>query len=278
MAAPTHESDVFRGHKLKATIRAITSRRVEDSIYPLKPLSKLSFVQAWIEDVAHQDALSPDEPLEIANCCLDCPQNLTVYEKTVSNIPMQSQTAAAGSTYGCTYHGCMLRFETPVLLRKHKREGHRKDNTLNHSQDLSLTERVASGVTSSQDEPHRCDRLNPSTGKACNTIFSRSYDLERHQITIHNLNTKWIRCSFCTEEKLFSRADALTRHIRVCHPNMSMEIDKPTKLLNHEGKGTLPSLSTGRDPNSLPGNPSASAQRKPIACHSCQKRMVSRDP
>ncbi|TDZ28221.1 Transcriptional regulator RPN4 [Colletotrichum spinosum] len=133
--------------------------------------------------------------------------------------------AADSGTYTCTYHGCTLRFETPALLQKHKREGHRQ------AQSLGGSGRVDSGVPSptmllnSQAGPHRCDRINPSTGKSCNTIFSRPYDLTRHEDTIHNARKQKVRCDLCTEEKTFSRADALTRHYRVCHP----DVDFPGK-------------------------------------------------
>jgi hypothetical protein len=127
-------------------------------------------------------------------------------------------SGAEGGTYTCTYHGCTLRFETPALLQKHKREGHRQ------AQGLTGPRRVdnglSAGVINSQAGPHRCDRINPSTGKPCSTIFSRPYDLTRHEDTIHNARKQKVRCSLCTEEKTFSRADALTRHFRVCHPDV----------------------------------------------------------
>ncbi|KAI1366392.1 hypothetical protein F5Y08DRAFT_137561 [Xylaria arbuscula] len=135
------------------------------------------------------------------------------------------RTAADGGTYTCTYHGCTLRFETPALLQKHKREGHRQANTLNHLRNSGMIGQAPSSVTNSQAGPHRCDRINPSTGKPCNTIFSRPYDLTRHEDTIHNAKKQKMRCDICTEEKLFSRADALTRHYRVCHP----EVEAPGK-------------------------------------------------
>ena len=131
-----------------------------------------------------------------------------------------NRVGAEGGTYTCTYHGCTLRFETPALLQKHKREGHRQ------TQGLGLPTRQDGGMTSSlinsQAGPHRCDRINPSTGKPCGTIFSRPYDLTRHEDTIHNARKQKVRCDLCTEEKTFSRADALTRHYRVCHPDMEL--------------------------------------------------------
>ncbi|PHH83154.1 hypothetical protein CDD82_3319 [Ophiocordyceps australis] len=123
-----------------------------------------------------------------------------------------------GGTYTCTYHGCTMRFETPWLLQKHKREGHRQPQGLvPNSRDVS-----AAVVFNTQAGPHRCDRINPSTGKSCNTVFSRPYDLTRHEDTIHNARKQKVRCDLCSEDKTFSRADALTRHYRVCHPDVAL--------------------------------------------------------
>lgn len=128
---------------------------------------------------------------------------------------------ADSGTYTCTYHGCTLRFETPALLQKHKREGHRQAHGLVAPRSHELGG-MTSSLLNSQAGPHRCDRINPSTGKPCNTIFSRPYDLTRHEDTIHNARKQKVRCDLCTEEKTFSRADALTRHYRVCHPDMEL--------------------------------------------------------
>jgi hypothetical protein len=130
-------------------------------------------------------------------------------------------TAAEGGTYTCTYHGCTLRFETPALLQKHKREGHRQTQGLGAPRPHELVG-MTSNLLNSQAGPHRCDRINPGTGKPCNTVFSRPYDLTRHEDTIHNARKQKVRCNLCTEEKTFSRADALTRHYRVCHPDMEL--------------------------------------------------------
>ncbi|CAK7229064.1 hypothetical protein SBRCBS47491_007119 [Sporothrix bragantina] len=123
-----------------------------------------------------------------------------------------------GGTYTCTYHGCTQRFETPALLQKHKREGHRQANALAGARRPETN--TSQSLLNSQAGPHRCERINPSTGKPCNTIFSRPYDLTRHEDTIHNGRKQKVRCNLCTEEKTFSRADALTRHFRVCHPEV----------------------------------------------------------
>lgn len=125
---------------------------------------------------------------------------------------------ADAGTYTCTYHGCTQRFETPLLLQKHKREGHRQSQGSCSSIDAGITP----GLLNTQAGPHRCDRVNPSTGKSCNTVFSRPYDLTRHEDTIHNARKQKVRCDLCAEEKTFSRADALTRHYRVCHPDVDL--------------------------------------------------------
>jgi hypothetical protein len=131
-------------------------------------------------------------------------------------------TAADGGTYTCTYHGCTLRFDTPALLQKHKREGHRNAHGLaapRRPEPVS-SPGMTSNLLNSQAGPHKCDRINPSTGKPCNIQFSRPYDLTRHEDTIHNARKQKVRCNLCTDEKTFSRADALTRHYRVCHPHV----------------------------------------------------------
>lgn len=130
-----------------------------------------------------------------------------------------TNTSSEGGTYTCTYHGCSLRFESPSKLQRHKREAHRQTTPGGHliTRDTSLR--------NSQAGPHKCERINPSTGKPCNSIFSRPYDLTRHEDTIHNARKQKVRCHLCTEEKTFSRNDALTRHMRVVHP----EVDWPGK-------------------------------------------------
>jgi hypothetical protein len=139
-------------------------------------------------------------------------------------------TRADGGTYTCTYHGCALRFETPALLQKHKREGHRQAHGLNGARRPEAVG-MTSTLLNTQSGPHRCDRINPSTGKPCNTVFSRPYDLTRHEDTIHNARKQKVRCDLCTDEKTFSRADALTRHYRVCHP----DVDFPGKQRRRGG-------------------------------------------
>ncbi|KAL8387434.1 hypothetical protein RB595_009907 [Gaeumannomyces hyphopodioides] len=145
----------------------------------------------------------------------------------VNNPQRPANTRADGGTYSCTYHGCTLRFETPALLQKHKREGHRQGLGANGRKPDGDGAMVGQGLTSSllntQQGPHRCDRINPSTNKPCATIFSRPYDLTRHEDTIHNGRKQKVRCQICTgEEKTFSRADALTRHYRVVHPDLEV--------------------------------------------------------
>lgn len=123
-----------------------------------------------------------------------------------------ADTSSDAGTYSCTYHGCPQRFDTPAKLQRHKREGHRQHEATNAI--------ATQALRNSQAGPHRCDRINPSTGKPCNSIFSRPYDLTRHEDTIHNARKQKVRCHLCTEEKTFSRNDALTRHMRVVHPDV----------------------------------------------------------
>lgn len=131
-------------------------------------------------------------------------------------------TMADTGTYTCTYHGCQERFTSPTLLQKHKREDHRSTapGTLVGSASPGLGGRSQQVAAMTQAGPHRCDRINPQTGKPCNSVFSRPYDLTRHEDTIHNRAKAKVQCHLCTEEKSFSRNDALTRHMKVVHPTV----------------------------------------------------------
>ena len=164
--------------------------------------------EATMKSFASQDSNSSSTPSE------DPPQRPT------------STTADTG-TYTCTYHGCSLRFETPAKLQKHKRDGHRP-TTPSSAASASTS---AADTRNSQAGPHKCERTNPSTGKPCNSLFSRPYDLTRHEDTIHNARKQKARCQLCVEEKTFSRNDALTRHMRVVHP----EVDFPGKAKRKGG-------------------------------------------
>ena len=70
----------------------------------------------------------------------------------------------------------------------------------------------------SKNGPWVCDVVNSKTGAVCNKRFSRSYDLVRHQDTIHAKVRKTFKCHLCGDKsKTFSRTDALSRHLRVKH-------------------------------------------------------------
>jgi len=125
------------------------------------------------------------------------------------------RTGSLSGPYPCSLPGCIQRFQTPAKLQKHKREFHRQ---------ITPQASAHGGMTSNahipkshQPGPHQCLRINPTTGKPCNTIFSRPYDLTRHEDTIHNTNREKARCEICNDEKTFSRQDALTRHKKVKH-------------------------------------------------------------
>lgn len=223
------------------------------------PQSQFSFAPASVPGAFH--GLSPNTFTSTPNMTANAeetpefPAHLTSMESSASEAPPQSSnnsnhaditsrpsaTLADTGTYTCTYHGCTQRFETPQKLQRHKREAHRQNvQQQQTSHPPAHTPGVGSGMTSaallarnSQAGPHKCERMNPTTGKPCNTIFSRPYDLTRHEDTIHNVRKQKVRCALCQEEKTFSRNDALTRHMRVVHP----DVDFPGKHRKRGGRG-----------------------------------------
>lgn len=167
--------------------------------------------------------VSRRQPSNLSNATEDFPATLVSMESSSSEYAAEPSdnkkpvgALADTGTYTCTYHGCSLRFDTPAKLQRHKREGHRSSaSVIGGGDENGMTSQAQ---RNSQAGPHKCERINPSTGKPCNTIFSRPYDLTRHEDTIHNARKQKVHCPICTEEKTFSRNDALTRHMRVVHP------------------------------------------------------------
>ena len=152
-------------------------------------------------------------------------------------------TSAGSGTYTCVSTDCHARFDTSAKLQKHRRENHRNSpnaattpTTPSSATTPSYNQQAAANNVSrnNQPGPHKCEKINPSTGKPCNTVFSRSYDLTRHEDTIHNNRKQKVRCHMCTEEKTFSRNDALTRHMRVVHPDVDFP-GKTRRGRNNEG-------------------------------------------
>lgn len=73
----------------------------------------------------------------------------------------------------------------------------------------------------SEGRVHLCEHVD-SSGSPCGKVFSRPYDLIRHQDTIHAAVRKTYKCEHCGDDsKTFSRMDALSRHIRVKHSKES---------------------------------------------------------
>jgi hypothetical protein len=197
----------------------------------LEPSSSFNFVTPSLQNNTQGQSLSstsqyrsaPSNMLSAVDQTPEFPAHLTSMESSASEAePPNSQSSerflhkptssgADSGTYSCTYHGCSQRFETPQKLQKHKREGHRNANVAAAMTSAAILER------NSQAGPHKCERINPTTGKPCNTVFSRPYDLTRHEDTIHNVRKQKVRCALCVEEKTFSRNDALTRHMVRIH-------------------------------------------------------------
>lgn len=221
---PSAASDLDDSASQQSFGSMATSRRDSSTYSGSQPTSGFTFAPSSVPggiQVPQQYPFVPQprrEPSNISAATPDFPSTLTSMESSSSDytpdIKKPSSTLADSGTYTCTYHGCTLRFETPQKLQKHKREGHRQSVGHSGSPESGMTSAVN---RNSQAGPHKCERINPSTGKPCNTLFSRPYDLTRHEFSIHNSKKEKFRCNLCSEDKLFSRMDALTRHRRVCH-------------------------------------------------------------
>lgn len=239
------ENVSHRSYGSMATTRRESSSAYSTSSQTTQQQSSFNFVPpavaGSVRQIPQQYPFVPQsrrQPSNLSSVTEDFPATLTSMESSsseyapdASESKKPSGASADTGTYTCTYHGCTLRFETPAKLQRHKREGHRNSASVMNGGD-------GNGMTSaaqrnSQAGPHKCERINPSTGKPCNTIFSRPYDLTRHEDTIHNARKQKVHCPLCTEEKSFSRNDALTRHLRVVHPE-HVDLSRSRRRVGHE--------------------------------------------
>lgn len=226
----TDDNASLQSYGSMATTRRESSSAYSTSSRATQQQGNFSFtppsVPASVRGIPQQYPFVPQsrrQPSNLSNVTEEFPATLTSMESSSSeyapesaDIKKPSGASADTGTYTCTYHGCTLRFDTPAKLQRHKREGHRNSTSVISGGDESGM--TSAAQRNSQAGPHKCERINPSTGKPCNTIFSRPYDLTRHEDTIHNARKQKVHCPICTEEKTFSRNDALTRHMRVVHP------------------------------------------------------------
>jgi len=162
---------------------------------PMPDLSE-SALNAYLQEVHQQPQQQPQQQQEV---------------QPRPRLQKPKGAKADTGAYTCTAEGCNQRFQTNAKLQKHRKINH--PETPRNPGDPAQVHIPLSR----QPGPHRCTRLNPATGKPCNTVFSRPYDLTRHEDTIHNSHREKVRCEICNDEKRFSRLDALTRHKKVKH-------------------------------------------------------------
>jgi len=125
---------------------------------------------------------------------------------TERNQTTRSHKRSASLSFPCPL--CDRIFDSSLGLNHHSRTRHRQEGTP-PPRSSSLTNRKHS---------QKCTKINPQTGKPCNSSFSRSYDLTRHDATIHAEQRLVYHCDLCEDgAKTFSRHDALVRHRRVKH-------------------------------------------------------------
>jgi hypothetical protein len=233
----------IRSYGSMATTRRESSSAYSTSSQATQQQANFNFappaVAGSVRQIPQQYPFVPQQrrqPSNLSSVTEDFPVTLTSMESSSSEYaPETSESkkpagaSADTGTYTCTYHGCTLRFDTPAKLQRHKREGHRNSaSVVNGGEGMT-----SAAQRNTQAGPHKCERINPSTGKPCNTIFSRPYDLTRHEDTIHNARKLKVHCPLCTEEKTFSRNDALTRHLRVVHPE-HVDMSKSRRRAGHE--------------------------------------------
>lgn len=243
MAAPPTNVGGFRASSSDQSSVGSTTFNFLQPQQPTMPTNP--YAQAHYRPTDFNTESTPDFPAHLAtmeSSMSEGPGASSQGSMTAASVSRPQHTTADTGSYTCSADGCYQRFDSAVKLLKHGREAHPARQSLSSTGTAtsspeeddrrSSSPAVAPGTLgssmtaaalaerNSQQGPHKCTRINPSTGKPCNSIFSRPYDLTRHEDTIHNRQKQKVRCQYCREEKTFSRADALTRHMRVVHPEV----------------------------------------------------------
>ncbi|KOH00331.1 stress-regulated transcription factor RPN4 [Saccharomyces eubayanus] len=206
----------------------------EDDLYDislLKNKRKQSFVLNK-NTVGFERLSSPSTPVKV-------PSNTTTTTKRKSTKSFNN----SGGTNSNNENTPMERIKKPTSSVSNSNSSRRKliNYTKKHlsshptpfSSSPSPTTTSSSAHASSSDgsnEIFACQIMNLISNEPCGAQFSRSYDLTRHQNTIHAKRKIVFRCSECIKilgsegyQKTFSRLDALTRHIKSKHEDLSSE-------------------------------------------------------
>lgn len=119
---------------------------------------------------------------------------------------------------------------SPAIAARRKMSGYKKQPQPQSQSQSPSPQAHTCGETPNGNEIYTCMIMNAITRHPCSAQFSRSYDLTRHQNTIHAKKKTVFRCSECIRlfghegyQKTFSRLDALTRHIKSKHEDLSLE-------------------------------------------------------
>lgn len=116
--------------------------------------------------------------------------------------------------------------ESPLEKKNQPRRKTRATKLMTHDDDPEYENAPPSRRRGRKSAPqtaghsaHVCDKVYPD-GTQCHRSFTRPYDLARHQETLHASVRKTFTCQVCgSDSKTFSRLDALSRHMRLKHPN-----------------------------------------------------------
>ena len=116
-------------------------------------------------------------------------------------------------------------------------DNNKNNNTTNHKRRVDTEKkkrtrgaRSLNNTNHGSNEIYTCRLVNLVTNEPCMAQFSRSYDLTRHQNTIHAKKKIVFRCSECIKalgdegySKPSSLFDALTRYINLKHEELTSE-------------------------------------------------------
>ncbi len=135
------------------------------------------FAQSWgdwsIEVLRHWESAkvsflehpATDPP----NRAVNSRDNTASLPSTKGSIARLAAVGAESEAHTYIHPSCSSRFKTWRQMRRHLQDVHRLE--------LESRKVLHNGGPTTK---HRCERINPLTGKSCGVVFFRAYDLTRH--------------------------------------------------------------------------------------------------
>lgn len=166
-------------------------------------------LQRWRDDAAQSFAHTL---IELTDGAVNSKDHTATASSADGSVARPTDVAARAGAYACTYHNCVLRFETPSQLDKHKVVHHcLPSSSLFKPLGLAAQADAKTGLV------YQCDRRHVRSGVPCGAMFRVLGCLHHHQEVMHNLRRPSFSYHHCKDGGIFYAINSVAAH-KAKHP------------------------------------------------------------